>query len=148
MTRRPFYAVCAAICTASACGQRVEDFTIALDQAKATKSDIAVFIHGSDWNRPSEAAAKIWKDPRFLSGIGAGVVLLDIDRKENPTEAEKVFAKRNEKGDPAVRSVPAVALYDSEGRLVGSVLGQCRNRGGGRIVTGDEEADGDPPRAR
>lgn len=104
-------------------GQRAEDFTTALAQAKSNKSDIVVFVHGSDWNRPGEAAAKIWNDPRFLTSVGPGVLLVDLDRKETQTEAEKAAFKKNEGGNPPVRSLPAVALYDSEGRLVGSVSG-------------------------
>jgi len=107
----------------SALGQRVADFTTAAAQAKTTKSDIIVFVHGSDWNRPGEVAAKIWNDPRFLSAVGSGVLLVDLDRKENPTDAEKEAIKKNAAGNPPVRSLPAVALYDSEGRLVGTVSG-------------------------
>lgn len=104
-------------------GQRAEDFTTALAQAKSSKSDIVVFVHGSDWNRPGEAAAKIWNDPRFLTSVGPGVLLVDLDRKEIQTDAEKAAFKKNEGGNPPVRSLPAVALYDSEARLVGSVSG-------------------------
>jgi hypothetical protein len=107
----------------SAFGQRVADFTTAAAQAKTSKSDIVVFVHGSDWNRPGEVVAKIWNDPRFLSTVGSGVLLVDLDRKENPTDAEKAALKNNEAGNPPVRSLPAVALYDSEGRLVGTVSG-------------------------
>lgn len=123
MTRILVRSLCAAVCISFAFGQRVENFTAALDKAKSSKSDIAVFIHGSDWNRPGEAAAKIWNDPRFLPGIGAGVLLLDLDRKENPTDAEKAVAKLNEGGNPKVNSIPAVALYDGDGRLVGTYSG-------------------------
>ncbi len=104
-------------------GQRAEDFTTALAQSKSAKSDIVVFVHGSDWNQPGEAAAKIWNDPRFLASVGPGVLLVDLDRKETQTNAEKAALKGNEGGNPPVRSLPAVALYDADGRLVGSVSG-------------------------
>ena len=115
-------------------GQRVADFTTALERAKTTKANIAVLVRGSDWNRPGEAAAKVWNDPRFLSALGAGVLLLDIDRKENPTSADEDLAKRNEKGDPKVSSIPAVALYDPEGRLVGSYSGTMEIDGAGGLL--------------
>lgn len=104
-------------------GQRAADFTAAMEKAKSSKANIAVFVHGSDWNRPGEAVAKIWNDSRFLSAIGADVLLVDIDRKETPSPADTALAKLNAKGDPEVRSVPAVAVYDAEGRLVGSFSG-------------------------
>ncbi len=107
----------------SAFGQRVADFTTAAAQAKTSKSDIVVFVHGSDWNRPGEVVAKIWNDARFLSAVGSGVLLVDLDRKENQSDGEKEAIKKNEAGNPPVRSLPAVALYDAEGRLVGTVSG-------------------------
>ncbi|MEY4242650.1 MAG: hypothetical protein RLZZ245_235 [Verrucomicrobiota bacterium] len=116
-------AFCGVACVACAWGQRVTDFTTALDRAKSSKSPIAVFIRGSDWNRPGEIAAKTWNDPRFLSGLGSGILLVDLDRKENPNDAEKELLKLNEKGNPQVRSIPAIALYDSEGRLIGLYSG-------------------------
>jgi hypothetical protein len=105
--------------TISANGQRVSDFTAALEQAKTSHSSIAVFLRGSDWNRPGEAAAKIWNDPRFLASLGGGVLLLEIDRKEKPSSAELELAKLNEKANPQAPSIPAVALFDHEGRLIG-----------------------------
>jgi len=135
MNRFVLHGLCvAAACLSSAVAQRVPDFTAALESAKSSASDIVVFVHGSDWNRPSEAAAKIWNDPRFLSGVGSGVLLMDIDRKENPTDADKELAKRNAKGDPAVRSVPAIALFDSGGRFVGSYSGTAEIQAAGGLL--------------
>lgn len=135
--------------TISANGQRVSDFTAALQQAKTSHASIAVFLRGSDWNRPGEAAAKIWNDPRFLASLGSGVLLLEIDRKERPSSADVELAKLNEKANPRAPSIPAVALFDHEGRLVGlhsgtsgiesvggllpatkRLLATCRNRDG------------------
>jgi len=115
-------------------GQRAADFTAALEKAKTGKSDIVVFVHGSDWNRPGEAAAKIWNDPRFLSFVGSGVLLVDLDRKENQTDAEKAAIRKNEAGNPPVRSLPAIALYDAEGRLVGSVSGTDEMQAAGGLL--------------
>lgn len=126
--------VCAVACISSAFGQRVENFTAALAKAKSSKSAIAVFVHGSDWNHPGEAAAKIWNDPRFVGNLGAGVLFVDIDRKENPTDAEKTVAKLNESGDPPVRSIPAIALYDDEGRLIGSFSGTMEIEAAGGLL--------------
>lgn len=126
--------LCAAACLVAAHGQRVPDFTAALAQSKSSNADIVVFVHGSDWNRPGEAAARIWNDPRFMSAVGSGVLLLDLDRKENPTEAEKAVVKLNEKGNPQVRSIPAVALYDSAGRLIGSYAGTAEIEAAGGLL--------------
>lgn len=134
MIRYAFRGLCIAACVASAHGQRVTDFTAALDRTKSSKAVIAVLVRGSDWNRPGEIAAKTWNDPRFLSSIGSGVLLLDLDRKENPTDADKALAKLNEKGNPAVRSIPAIALYDSEGRLIGSFSGTAEIDGAGGLL--------------
>lgn len=101
----------------------VADFETALAQAKSAKAPIAVFIHGSDWNKPGETIAKAWNDPRMADAAGAATLLVSIDRKESPTDAEKEAAKRNEKCQPPYRSLPAVALYDSEGRLVATRSG-------------------------
>lgn len=133
MTRHTFLTL--ALLASSAFGQRVADFSAAAAEAKASKSDIVVFVHGSDWNRPGEVVAKIWNDPRFLTSVGPGVLLVDVDRKENQSDAEKAALKKNEAGNPPVRSLPAVAVYDSEGRLVGSVSGtEELNAAGGLLA--------------
>lgn len=134
MIRSVIHGFCIAACVASAHGQRVTDFTAALDRAKSSKAVIAVLLRGSDWNRPGEIAAKTWNDPRFLSSVGSGVLLLDLDRKENPTDADKVLAKLNEKGNPQVRSIPAIALHDSEGRLIGSYSGTAEIDAAGGLL--------------
>lgn len=134
MIRYAFRGLCIAACVASAHGQRVADFTVALDRAKSSKAVIAVLVRGSDWNRPGEIAAKTWNDPRFLSSLGSGVLLLDLDRKENPTDADKALAKLNEKGNPQVRSIPAIVLYDSEGRLIGSYSGSAEIDAAGGLI--------------
>lgn len=96
----------------------VADFTAALEQAKSTKAPILVFLHGSDWNKAGESMRKAWNDPRFPEAVGKDLLMVAIDDKENPSEAEKAAAKRNEACKPPFRSLPAVALYDCEGRLV------------------------------
>lgn len=133
--KRPFLScLCVAACVSSAWGQRVADFTTALAQAKSSGSGIAVLIHGSDWNKPGEAAAKIWNDPRFLSGVGSGVLLLDIDRKENPTSADEALAKLNGKCVLPVRSIPAIGFFDPEGRYVGSYSGSAEIAAAGGLL--------------
>jgi hypothetical protein len=134
MIRYALHGFCIAAFVASAHGQRVTDFTAALDRAKSSKAAIAVLVRGSDWNRPGEIAAKTWNDPRFLTSLGSGVLLLDLDRKEHPTDADKALAKLNEMGNPQVRSIPAIALYDSEGRLIGSYSGSAEIDGAGGIL--------------
>ncbi|MEO5916032.1 MAG: hypothetical protein ABIS50_17485 [Luteolibacter sp.] len=115
-------------------GQRATDFTAAMEKAKSSKANIVVFVHGSDWNRPGETVAKIWNDPRFLSGIGTGVLLVNIDRKESPSSSDEALAKLNAKGDPEVRSIPAVAVYDNEGRFVGSFSGLAEIEAAGGLL--------------
>lgn len=135
MIRLAIHGLCFAACVSSAFSQRVADFTAALGQAKASKANIAVLVRGSDWNRPGEAASKIWNDPRFLSSLGNGVLLLEIDRKENPTSADEELAKLNENGNPQVRSIPAIALYDCDGRFVGSYAGTAEIDAAGGVLS-------------
>ena len=113
----------------------VADFQTALDQAKSRKAPIAVLIRGSDWNHAGEAAAKIWEDARFPGAVGSDTLLVSIDRKESPTDAEKEAAKRNEKCQPPYRSLPAVALYDSEGRMVAMFSGMAEIDAAGGLPT-------------
>lgn len=113
--RSLFILLCITLIAAAA---PVADFDTALEQAKTSKAPIAVLIHGSDWNKPGEVASKTWNDPRFIEAVGKSTILVSIDRKESPNDAEKEAAKRNVKCQPPYRSLPAVAFYDSEGRLV------------------------------
>jgi hypothetical protein len=126
--------LCIITCLATAHGQRVSDFSAALDRAKSSKSAIAVLVRGSDWNRPGEIAAKTWNDPRFISSLGSGVLLLDLDRKENPSEADEALAKLNERAALPLRSIPAVVVYDSEGRFTGSYSGTAEIEKAGGLL--------------
>ena len=134
MIRSTFHVLCIAALAATAHAQRVSDFGSALDRAKSSKAVIAVFVRGSDWNRPGEILAKTWNDPRFLTSVGAGVLLVDLDRKESPTEADRALAKRNEAANFPIRSIPAIALCDSEGRLIGSYSGSAEIAAAGGIL--------------
>ncbi|WP_193213607.1 hypothetical protein [Luteolibacter marinus] len=98
--------------------ERAADFPAALDKAKAGGQDIAVLYHGSDWCAPGEKVAAMWRRDDFEKGMGKDVVLVAIDRKERPDEAEAATAKRNEACPVGVRSYPGIALFDAEGRLV------------------------------
>jgi hypothetical protein len=111
----------------------VADFATALEQAKANKVPIAVFLHGSDWNKSGETLLKAWNDPRFADVAGKDLLMVTIDQKENPSEAEKAASKRNEACQPPYRSLPAVALYDSEGRLVAARSGAAEIRESGGL---------------
>lgn len=111
----------------------VADFASALEQAKSTKAPIAVFLHGSDWNKTGETMLKAWNDPRFADVAGKDLLTVSIDRKENPDEAEKTAAKRNEACQPPYRSLPAVALYDHEGRLVATRSGAAEIKESGGL---------------
>jgi len=111
----------------------VADFATALEQAKTSKAPIAVFIHGSDWNKPGETLAKTWNDPRIADAAGTATLLVSIDCKESPTDAEKEAAKRNEACQPPYRSLPAVALYDADGRLVAVRSGMAEIQAAGGL---------------
>jgi len=102
---------------------RLPDFTAALEHAKAEHTPFAVYFHGSDWNKPGEKLLAVWNDPRFESGLDPAMPLVTIDRKEAPSPADEELAKRNAACDPPLRSLPAVALFDSDGRLVASLAG-------------------------
>ena len=112
----------------------VADFATALEQAKSSKTAIAVLIHGSDWNKPGEALAKSWNDPRFSESAGKTTLLVSIDRKESPNAAETEAAKRNEACQAPLRSLPAIALYDCDGRLVAVRSGMIEIRASGGLA--------------
>lgn len=111
----------------------VADFTTALEQAKTAKSPIAVLVHGSDWNRPGELLAKAWLEPKFQQELGDAVLTVMLDLKEQPTPAETAAAKRNEGCQPPFRSLPAIALYDCDGRLVALRSGVAEIRAAGGL---------------
>lgn len=114
-------AACAAWAWASPVvrGAVVADFEAARIAAKAARAPIAVLIHGSDWNRAGEKLVPVWNDPRFAAAVGPATVLLVIDRKERPDPADERLAAANAGCNVSPRSLPAVVLHDSEGRLAG-----------------------------
>lgn len=98
--------------------ERAADFPAALEKAKTGGQDIAVLFHGSDWCLPGRKLAGQWQSDSFLKGAGKDLLLVEIDRKENPTPADETLAKLNEACPVSPRSLPALALFDREGRLV------------------------------
>jgi hypothetical protein len=120
----------------SSLGEIVADFPSAREKAQTAQTGIAVLIHGSDWNAQSEAMADIFSDPRFAQSIGSGSVLLLIDRKESPTPQDLQLDETNKDCQPPVRSLPAIAYYDSEGRLIGCISGPAEiQAAGGPVIT-------------
>ncbi len=112
-------AVMAAFMVAAAsAADRVADFPAALERAKTGGQDIAVLFHGSDWCSAGKKYAGHWLAENFPKAAGDGLLLLDIDRKENPSSADETLAKRNEACPVKPRSLPAIAVFDREGRLV------------------------------
>lgn len=100
------------------------DWPAALELAKQEKADIAVLYHGSNWCPPGRAYLARWKSAEFRNRArAASVVLLDIDRLENPDEAAAALAKRNEGSGFGPRSYPALAYFDAEGRMIGNLEG-------------------------
>ncbi len=98
--------------------ERVADFPAALEKAKKGGQDIAVLFHGSDWCQAGKKYAEHWKADAFPAAAGDELLILDIDRKEEPSSADEALAKRNEACPVKPRSLPAIALFDREGRLV------------------------------
>ncbi len=110
-------ALIACISLASA-AERAADFPAALEKAKSGGQDIAVLFHGSDWCLPGKKLADYWKTENFAKFAGDDLVVVDIDRKENPGPEDEALAKKNEACPVKPRSLPAIALFDREGRLV------------------------------
>lgn len=102
----------------AAAAERAADFPAALERAKTGGQDIAVLFHGSDWCLPGRRLAGQWQLEPFLRAAGKDLLLVEIDRKENPTPADEALAKLNEACPVSPRSLPALALFDRDGRLV------------------------------
>lgn len=102
----------------AAAAERAADFPAALERAKTGGQDIAVLFHGSDWCLPGRRLAGQWQSEPFLRAAGKDLLLVEIDRKENPTPADEALAKLNEACPVSPRSLPALALFDRDGRLV------------------------------
>lgn len=110
-------AAIATAATASA-AERVGDFKAALERSKTGGQDIAVLFHGSDWCSAGKKYAGHWLAEAFPKAAGDDLLVLDIDRKESPAPADEALAKRNEACPVKPRSLPAIAVFDHEGRLV------------------------------
>ncbi len=98
--------------------ERAPDFPAALEKAKSGGQDIAVLYHGSDWCLPGKKIAAYWQSEPFLRAAGKDLLLVEIDRKEAPSAEDEALAKRNEACPVKPRSLPAIALFDRDGRLV------------------------------
>ncbi len=65
--------------------ERAANYKAALERAKQTGADIAVFQRGSDWNHLGEYLyAKVWSQPEFLQAVGDNVILVVVDNPEVP----------------------------------------------------------------
>ncbi|WP_367871404.1 hypothetical protein [Luteolibacter sp. Populi] len=107
-----------ALASLAPAAERAVDFPAALEQAKKGGQDIAVLFHGSDWCQAGKKYADHWRAEAFPNAAGDDLLVLDIDRKEEPSPADEALAKRNEACPVKPRSLPAIALFDREGRLV------------------------------
>ena len=96
----------------------VDDFAAALVQAKSSKLPVVVMIHGSDWNKPGELVSQAWSAPAFVKSMQSAALMVAIDRKESPTADDLALAKRNESCGMPIRSLPAIGMFDADGRLV------------------------------
>lgn len=100
----------------SAVARRAKDFPDAQRQAKEQQADILVFYQGSDWCKPGVRIEKqIWS-PSALDTLFPQMVLLAVDMKDLPIEKDKTDAALLKKWKPW--NMPALALFDAEGRLV------------------------------
>lgn len=111
-----FHLLCFALVATAA--ERAADFPSALEKAKTGNQDIAVLFHGSDWCVPGRKLASQWQTDPFLRAAGKDLLLVAIDRKESPAAADEALAKLNEACPVRPRSLPALALFDRDGRLV------------------------------
>lgn len=106
------------VCPALFAAERQPDFPAAVAKAKSGGQDIAVLYHGSDWCTAGKKLAALWTTEAFEKAAGNDLLLVDIDKKESPSSADEALAKRNEACPVKPRSLPAIALFDKEGRLV------------------------------
>jgi hypothetical protein len=113
-----FAAILLASFSSAVAAERVGDFKAALERAKTGGQDIAVLFHGSDWCLAGKKYADHWLADAFPKAAGDDLLVMDIDRKENPGAADEALAKINEACPVTPRSLPAIALFDREGRLV------------------------------
>ena len=104
---------------APAAAGHAPDFAAALESAKKGGFDIAVLFHGSDWCHAGQSAFNRWQTDELSRAAGDKALLLAIDIKEHPSEAEKEAAERNKACRPPIHTYPAIAWYDANGRLVG-----------------------------
>ena len=77
----------ASAASAAGVANRARDFMEALEKAKAAKSEIVVLQRGSDWNKLGETLhSTVWQKPEFAKELGAGFVLVAVDRPEGAGE--------------------------------------------------------------
>lgn len=99
------------------------DFPAAKQAAAAAKADIAILVVGSDWCKPSIPYLDAWNHPTFQQSLPDSLVLLTLDRKENPDAAAQALAEKNKDCSLPTRSVPALAYLDSQGRVIATYSG-------------------------
>lgn len=63
--------------------ERAANYEVALERAKATGKDIAVFQRGSDWNLLAERLYRdVWLTDDFAASVGDQVILVAVDSPE------------------------------------------------------------------
>lgn len=115
---------CLAVLPAGAA--RVADGEMALQAAGQRNQDILVFYHGSDWHAAGEKLkAEAWDRPALETAF-PNLILLAIDMLDKPTEEQKKL--RNDRQKKLLDrcnpwNYPAIALFDSKGRVVAKLEG-------------------------
>ncbi len=99
----------------------------ALVAAKAQQFDLAVLVHGSDWNRVGERFFKdVWQAKELRHQLASGFVLLDFDYLEHPTAKQKQSFDQRTKGfQLKFGCYPVLVLIDPNGRRSATVSGSA-----------------------
>ncbi|MBI5831083.1 MAG: hypothetical protein HZB16_02065 [Armatimonadetes bacterium] len=101
----------ALIWTPCQAAQRAEGFDAALAAAEQSGGDVAVYLHGSDWNYRGETLLRsVWETDAFARAVGDQVTLAAVDRPEAVlTPAEVEALKSAAKAAPTDQAVGAAA---------------------------------------
>ena len=99
---------------------RVDGFPAAQKKSKELNQPLVVFVHGSEWHPASKVyREKLWKSAE-LEGLLKGVVLTEVEVKQNLTkEQADAIAKLNQgwKAE-GIRSYPALQIYAPDGLML------------------------------
>ncbi len=107
--------------------QSADTYAAALDTAKKKGRDLAVLVHGSDWNRPGEAFRRnVWDAKTFRDALGNGFAFFDVDVMESPSDDQKKRLAQRHKGfKTRFGTYPVLVLIDPRGERYAQVHGSA-----------------------